>query len=129
MPQADASMIKKTCFYYTFNNITIFYDTTIPSNILSCNVLERFDHSSTLNAPFYDLIDDSGIPRRDLSFPDVKTHLGATYKLKNSLKIICSIIFILNQHAPNQPVKSYTPLMYMYIDMRIHIYIYIYIYI
>ena len=86
-----------------------------------------FGHNSAHNAPFYDLIDDSGIPRRDLSFPDVKTHLGATYKLKNSLKIICSIIFILNQHAPNQPVKSYTPLMYMYIDMRIHIYIYIYI--
>ena len=40
--------------------------------------LECFGHNSTLNAPVPDLIDDSGLPRRDISFPHVKTHLGAT---------------------------------------------------
>ena len=34
-------------------------------------------HNSTHNAPFYDLIIDSEIPRRNLSFPHVETRLGA----------------------------------------------------
>ena len=40
--------------------------------------LECFGHNSTWNAPFSDLNDDSGSSRPDLSYPHVKTRLGAT---------------------------------------------------
>ena len=36
-----------------------------------------FGHNSTHNAPFYDMIDDFEIPRRDLSYELVKTRVGA----------------------------------------------------
>ena len=47
-------------------------------------ILECFGHNSTYIAPFSDLIDDPESSRRDLSYPHVKTRLGATYKSKKN---------------------------------------------
>ena len=53
--------------------LSIYFDNCL----ILFNVFTCFGHNSTHNAPFYDLNDDSGIPRRDLSLLDVKTLLGA----------------------------------------------------